>query len=89
MGTNLEFTGDSIARIGVDSLAWAYRIMWAVALIGAGTLWTLGEDAFHTVMTALFLGLLVVGLVLIMVCVVGGLLSLIGRNKPIEKLLKV
>ncbi|GEM_PF-3890574 len=86
---SLEFTGDAIARLGVDSLAWAYRVMWAIALIGAGTLWTLGEDSFHTVMAALFMGLMVVGLILIAVCLVGALLSIIGKQKPIEKMLKV
>ncbi len=89
MMKNLEFTGDSIARLGVDTLAWVYRVMWVIALIGAGTLWTLGEDSFHTVMTALFLGLMVVGLILIAVCLVGALLSIIGKQKPIEKMLKV
>lgn len=86
MATNLEFTGDTIARVGVDSLAWVYRVMWAVALIGAGTLWTLGEDAFHTVMTALFMGLMVVGIALILMSLTGALLSIIGRKQSIEKL---
>lgn len=76
---SLEFIGDSVARLGVDALAWVYRIMWAVALIGAGTLWTLGEDTFHSVMTVLFMALMVVGLVLITVALLGGIASMIGR----------